>query len=282
MHWERIRYWQWLVIAGVIGFSIAQWRQNYVDDAIRDLGESLNGQAQFEEALLRNIQGRRQFDDVVVTPELLPDGKGAKRLFHVVRGMYWDGRSDGAAPVWRPAFFVAPVPYTPQFDLTRLGSAGEKIAQENSSIKRPTVLDFLRAVHNNNGVKYRYAWWRGSAYAMWLWLAGCIASIGLALPRVINLTVYGTFSRPPIERRKRLDPVISATAPQDPPMPGPIENADRQARSVPSAEPAMESVAPVRQLQGGPLEPVAEAHADTKEFGAARDDFYPTERRARH
>lgn len=44
----------------------------------------------------------------------------------------------------------------------------------------------------------------------------------------------------------------------------------------------MEPAAAVRQLQGGPLEHVAEADADAKEFGADRDDFYPTERHARH
>jgi len=282
MHWERIRYWQWLVMAIVIGVGVAQWRQGFVDDAIKDLGESINGQAQFEEALLQEVQGRRRFDNVVVTPELLPDAHGSRRLFHVVRGMYWDGRAGEGQPVWRAAFFVAPVPYQPQLDLTRLGPAGERIQRELASIKPPTVLDFLQAVHRTHGVEYRYAWWSGSAYARWLWLGGCMLVIGLALPRVINLTVYGTFSRPPIEKRKRLDPVNSTAMPQSAPMPQLMEHDDRPSRSLPSAEPAMEPAAAVRQLQGGPLEHVAEADADAKEFGADRDDFYPTERHARH
>jgi hypothetical protein len=281
MRWERIRYWQWLVIAVVVGLSVGLWRRADAEQAVAGLGESLNGQSQFEEALLQDVRGRRQFDTISVTSELLPDPIGKGRFVHVVSGMYYDGRPDGAEPAWRPAFFVASVPYRPQLDLSRLGAAGEQIRRELAGIGDPTVLDFLAILHRTGGVDYQYAWWRGSAYAIWFWLLGCIVVIGLAFPRVINLKVYGTFSRPPVERRPKLAPVALPDRPATS-LRASAALADRPAPAqAPSdVEPATATAVPV--LQGGPLEPLAEEAAESKEFGADKDDFYPTERHVRH
>jgi hypothetical protein len=294
MHWERIRYWQWLVIAVFIGLGVARVRQGYVDDAIKDLGESLNGQAQFEESLLRDVQGHRQFENVIVTPERLPDGRGGFHFVHVVRGMYWDGRLNsptGAQQItWSPAFFVADVPYHPQLNLALLGPQGEQINRRLSAIRNPTVLDFLSAVQQTHAVHYRYEWWRGSAYAPWLWLGGCTLIIGLALPRVINLSVYGTFTRPKIEKRPAIAPSYRTThsgptmTNQDLAQLSHLERGMEQQLHAATAETVLLAAAtesPVRALTSTPLEQAAQSHADQKDFGAEKDDFYPTERHGR-
>ncbi|MDB5318826.1 MAG: hypothetical protein JWN40_457 [Phycisphaerales bacterium] len=293
MAWERIRHWHWLVIAVIIGLAVPAVRARYVDDAIRDLGESLNGQAQFEESLLRPIQGRRQFDNVTVTPERIDDGLGGKRFVHVVRGQYWDGRLDPATgqATWRPAFFVAPVPYHMQLDPARLGPQAAQVATQLAAIKNPTVLDFLAAVHQTHNVTYTYAWWRGSAYALWLWLSAAILLIGIALPLTINLTVYSTFRRPRIIKEDGID--LSKVAPtptsvhtsavtdQDHSRLAELERELEQKLSATSPTPSsapLATSAPIPKLSAAPLAPAGNAQLDHKEFGAKEDDFYPTER----
>jgi hypothetical protein len=299
MPWERIRHWHWLVIAILLGVTVAKVREQYVDDAIKDLGESLNGQGQFEESLLQTIQGRRLFDNVIVTPERIDDGLGGKRSVHVVRGMYWNGRIDRTTqsrqPVWRPAFFVAVVPYHPQLNLAGMGAQGDQIAAHLASVRNPTVLDFLSAVHQTHGVAYSYPWWRGSAYALWLWLTASVLLIGIALPVVINLTVYGTLWRPRAVKEKAVDSskvetsthAAPASSITDQDLAHLIELERELEEKLGQQSPATaaaqaEAIAEVRKLTGTPLASADEIAAEHKEFGAKDDDFYPTERRAHH
>jgi hypothetical protein len=291
MHWERIRHWHWLVIAIIVGVAVPTVRARYTDDAIRDLGESLNGQGQFEESLLRPVQGRHQFDNVIVTPERIDDGQGGTRFAHVARGQYWDGRLDPNTdqPTWRPAFFVASIPYHPQLNPDQLGSQGPQLAAQLAALKNPTLLDFLRVAHQTHNVNYTYAWWRGSAYALWLWLATSILLIGLSLPIAINLTVYGTIGRP----RRITEPAVDLNKVNPKPDPTPrVSDADHSrlaelereleqklisAAPTPSTAPPA-TVPAVPKLSTTPLAPTAQTQADHKEFAAKPDDFYPTER----
>jgi len=306
MAWERIRHWQWLVIAVVIGVVVAMVRARYTDDVIKDYGESLNGQGSFEAAVLRTIQGHHQFENLTVTPELIDDGAGGRRFVHVVRGMYWDGRvsRDAGQAAWAPAFFVAPVPYRPLLEPKTIGAAiSGRVAAAMPGGANTTVLDFLRAANKtaDGGVSYHYAWYRGSGYAMWMWVGGCVLLIGIALPVAINLTVFGTWWRPRIEKEAAAD--LSTVAPAPAAAPAKVVSEEEQARlreleremearlagggddakPKTDAAQAAKATATVTKLNAGKLEPAASTqegrHVD---YGADKDDFYPTERRGRH
>ena len=60
MRVERINRWQWVIIAVVVGFLIAYVRNMFTGEAVSGYGNSMNGQQQFENAIL--------------TRERLPDG----------------------------------------------------------------------------------------------------------------------------------------------------------------------------------------------------------------
>jgi hypothetical protein len=253
---------------------------------------------------LRSVQGHRQFEQLTVTPEWIEDprGLGGPRQFvHVVRGLYWDGRrakgaTGGDTAEWRPAFFVAPVPYRPRVDLSVYGTKGPAAAARLAAVKEPTVLDFLAAAREAADVQYDYAWYRGSAYARWMWVGGCVMVFGVAIPVVINLTVYGTVWRP--RRRKEegtdLSKVSVPPAAEKKPLVtdddlaavaelnGQLEDQiGAGAASGTEAGARTETAVPV--LSGGPVETsTVDAPHDPKAFGVEKDDFYPTERHARH
>jgi hypothetical protein len=305
MAWERIRHWQWLVVAVVIGVVVVVVRGRYADDAIKAYGESLNGQGSFEAAVLRTIRGHHQFENLTVTPELIDDGAGGRRFVHVVRGMYWDGRvsrgGDAPQAAWAPAFFVAPVPYRPVLEPKSIGAAAAaRVAAAMPAGANTTVLDFLSAAGKvaDGGVDYHYAWYRGSGYAMWMWVGGCVLLIGIGLPVVINLTVFGTVWRPRMEKEAAAD--LSKVAPVPAAAPKVVSETE-QARlreleremeerlaggdtTAPVAGAVAAKAAPaVTKLNAGKLEPAAATQEGRQvDYGADKDDFYPTERRGRH
>jgi hypothetical protein len=166
-----------------------------------------------------------------------------------------------------------------------LGPQGPQITAKLASLKDPTILDFLHAIHQKHNVNYTYAWWRGSAYALWLWLGASILLISGALPVTINLTVYGTLSRP----RRIKEPSIDLSKVAAKPDPAPqstdqdhsrLEELEREleekltsASSSPSsATPAAATSARIPKLSA------TQTQADHKEFAIKPDDFYPTER----
>lgn len=303
MAWERIRYWQWMLVAVILGVAVGRMRQGHVDDVIGSYGESLNGQMQFEQALIRPINGHRQFENVLVTPEFVEDsrgGGGGRRFVHVVRGSFWDGRremKDGVEQAnLRPAFFVAPFPYHPVIDLSAIGDKGKEAATKFAAIERPSVVDFLAAVDHARGVKYSYAWWGGSAYATWLWVGGCVLIFGIGFPIVINLSVYGTLGRPKRVKEAAVDLSKVETTPEQRKPLVTDEDLERVAELGDELESKLASdaagetagaaqvVAPaaVRKLNGKALEPQKADEAKERAFGVKEDDFYPTERRAKH
>src|SRR3954469_11967093 len=52
MRVERIHRWQWVIIALVVGFLIATVRNYYNENDVNGYGNSMNGQQQFESAIL--------------------------------------------------------------------------------------------------------------------------------------------------------------------------------------------------------------------------------------
>src|SRR4051794_16841341 len=52
MRVERIHRWQWVIIALVVGFLIAQVRTLFIGEDVSGYGNSMNGQQQFESAIL--------------------------------------------------------------------------------------------------------------------------------------------------------------------------------------------------------------------------------------
>jgi hypothetical protein len=301
MAWERVRHWQWIVLSVMLGLTVAAVRRGATDDAIRGLGESLNGQQKFEEAVLREVAGgHRQFEQLVVTPEQIEDPQGRagapRQLVYVVRGLYWDGRRERSASggaeraEWRPAFYVAAVPYRVKTDLSLAGPQGAESMTRLAGMERPTVLDFLAAASRTNGVSYSYAWYAGSAYAGPVWVGACVLVFGIIIPVVINYTVYGTWWRPRRVKEAAADLSASpAVAGEKKPLVTDEDLAavaamnERMGEGVPAmaSAPAAEKAVPV--LSGGPLESKAAREArEAKAFGAEKDDFYPTERHGRH
>jgi hypothetical protein len=288
----------------LLGLAVAGVRRGGADDAIRGLGESLNGQQKFEESVVREVAGgHRQFESLVVTPELVEDPQGRagapRQLVYVVRGLYWDGRREKSAAggteraEWRPAFYVAGVPYQVKTDLSLLGPKGAEAMTRLAGMERPTVLDFLAAAHEVRGVQYSYAWSRGSAYAGPVWVGACVLLFGIVIPVVINYTVYGTWWRPRVVKGASVDLSASPAAAEKKPL-----VTDEDLAAVAAMNERMEDEIGVGQgatavaavagnavpvLGGGPLETKAAREArEAKAFGAEKDDFYPTERHGRH
>src|SRR5436305_3161518 len=70
MRVERFHRWQWVIIAVVVGFLIGYVRNLFTGEDIRGYGNSMNGQQQFENAML--------------TRERLPDGETRPLFYKLV------------------------------------------------------------------------------------------------------------------------------------------------------------------------------------------------------
>src|SRR5882762_10643055 len=70
MRVERIHRWQWLIIAVVVGFLIGYVRNMFTGEAVSGYGNSMNGQQQFENAML--------------THERLPNGETRPLFYKLV------------------------------------------------------------------------------------------------------------------------------------------------------------------------------------------------------
>src|SRR5258706_10569781 len=291
MRLDRVRLWQWMVIGLIVGYAAAMLRGHVAEPLLNSYGESINGQGVFEEALLTRVDGEFRFHDLNVQLVSDPNGGGTA---HVVRGMFWDGRADDAdKPVWRPAFFVARVPYKPLTDLALLDQTkGPELAKRFAALARPTVLDFLRALSEARGVAYRHAWW--NSYARLTWFAGCFIGFGLAMPAVVNLLLFGRLIRPASPPEPMASPG-SSPAPVATVKPT-LSDADlaRLEMVTSGLESAIDgdkplsatdaaAVAPtvVPQLKDEPLSASAAIEKHEREFGADQDDYYPTERHHR-
>jgi hypothetical protein len=152
------------------------------------------------------------------------------------------------------------------------------------------VLDFLDSLGKTAGVQYRYAWWGWATTPLAKWVFFSLVLLGGVWPTIINLLTFGSLTRPREEKGVSL---LHVKPP--PPKPAPTRVAvghlaeleheleESLAGRSPDENTALEATAP-KQLSAGPLESVTvPAAQDDREYGAEKDDFYPTERhRPRH
>ncbi len=203
---------------------------------------------------------------------------------YIVSGDYFDGQletldASHRQAVWRRACFIAPTPFHP---LDR---------QVGQFAMNATILDYLDRL-GAKGVGYRYAWWDHPGWIWTIWLGGSVVVIGILWPTVINLIAFGSVWRPRGEHvnifqsKSAAGPALEAggvdltdvvaigdameaklAAGGGEALAGTEgEAAGNQTRPLSAAEPLRGSVPPTQT---------------DKEFGAGRDDFYPTERAGR-
>jgi prepilin-type N-terminal cleavage/methylation domain-containing protein/prepilin-type processing-associated H-X9-DG protein len=286
--------WQWMAGSVLLGLLVGSLRQTFEDDVVLRIGDTMNGQTQFEDALLASEQGVPLFRDLVVHAARV-SVRGERRRIYVVAGAYYDGRprwQDGRrVAVWRPICFVSEVPYRPTIDLKQFGTPdAEAVAAAFAARAEPTVLDFLDALRQLHGTSYRYAWWEEPAARLALWSGGSFLLLGVLLPTVLSLITYGTLW-PPRESRAVRGAGSDAKAPTtaaiadltrvrqlaDAMEQDLAESAGDRKRDVTRA-PAPPAVVP---LHATPLPAATELDGASTEFGTRSDDFYPTELGAR-
>jgi hypothetical protein len=303
---QSIKRWQWIAMSLALGLVLSLLQRMPRENWAGAYGESLT-QRQFEDALVREYQAVRHFRDLIVYPEQVQDVGGARKTVHIVAGKYFGGRLEmrngQQCAIWRPRCYIAEVPYQPMNERSApaaavrgflsllTGSPGRAMPRPPAADPNQTVLTYLNSL-KEQGVRYRYAWWRDPRWATALWTGGSVVLIGLIWPTIVNLLVYGSIFRPREEKGIDLSKVRSTSAPaatrpgmteQDLAAVARLESelesklgaGDGQAAPPPGA-PAAE---PVRKLTATQLEAIAaQQAAEQKEFGADEDDFYPTER----
>jgi hypothetical protein len=276
-----------MIISLLIGAAIGALRQQAGEDLSGQFGIFIRSQQAFEQALLSDEQGRPRFTDIAVHSRRAPDGKGGTKPAYLVSGSYFDGHYEQSGgkliAKWQPAFFLADVPYKPVMDLSRLGRPD--LAQKLEALPRPTVVDYLKSLNQLRRTPFTQAWWLGMGLGSWM-LASFIV-IGVIWPICVNLMVYGSWRQPPVEKGIDLSKVKPpAAAPQ--PVPADINldqlralEAELEAELANAPAPATAPAAPAkgpRVLTAAPVAPapaVVEA-ASAKEFGAKKEDYYPT------
>jgi hypothetical protein len=260
-----LKRWHWLLISIVVGIALAY--ANHITSAdFPAYGDSLRRQSSFEASLGQMIGSDPRFKDLVVQRCRVP------KLGDVdfVYGRYCTGQveKDGAYH-YRPKYFVAPVPYRP---------TGEIPTTPTHDFR--SIREFLTSIN----VPYTHAWWR--SYPTATWLTASVALIGLIWPTLINLIVWGRWTRPDEARGISLWRSPSRAAKPARGISAPSFAAPRAAEgdaaSASAPVPAASTAAPVRTLSAAPLALAPTATASHKEFGANPDDFYPTEQKARH
>ena len=174
--------------------------------------------------------------------------------------------------------YVAPVPYHP------------KHAPAAPPVRGDTVTAYLNSLE----VRYVRAWWADPRYAALLWVGGSVIAVGLVWPTLINLLVYGRWRRPPEQKGVDLGSVPHPVPPRDASPGLTADELQRLAAFEAAVTSGLEEFGPAggatpaaappaaRALPSAPLDvPEPAACAEAKEFGAAEEDFYPTELRAR-
>lgn len=292
MRVAAVRQWQWVLISLALGAAIGSVRNWMAADLEGRFGEPINSQARFEESLTNIVAGRPCFDHVRVYRASVPDHHGASKQAFIVTGDYFNGQFESSAgrltAEWRPAFFVADVPYQPKTSLDALGRP--ELTARFRAIAQPTVCDFLDVVSRARGTSYTRARWM--ELGILGWMACSFVLIGVIWPATINLLVYGSLRRP--AETKGID--LSKVKPAPGPAPAPAPTADdlarlRELEAAPEGAAADAPAAPagvaiasseIKPLAGGDAEPVAApAEREATEFAAAKEDYYPTAKRPR-
>lgn len=262
----------WIAIALLVGLahgSVREWSRAAVDP-LDDYEVLITDQRQFEHALVTQSHGQPLFRDVVVYPHWVRDGRGGRRLLHLVTGGYWDGRPrnvNGALQArWEPACFVAATPYLVQ------DAAGQVR-------ELPTVLDYLAQLRAKQGVRYRYAWWWWLKRPMAVSTVASLVLVGGVWPTVLNILLFGSMYRPPTERPASLWRARRSRAARKHEPSTAIVSAEATPPATigPAKEKEAEPFVPAPILGPADDAPVPAGEAPHKEFAARKEDFYPTE-----
>jgi hypothetical protein len=285
-----VRRWQWIVLGIVVGFLLRTVRD--LNGAnLGQFGDAINDPLRFERALATTIAERPAFKDVRVYRQVIRDDAGGEsRAVHVVTGKYCNGEIDSrdGGYHWRPAVFIAPIPYGHASYLPDI--LGTEAVARYEAIPSPTVLSFLEALSADKGTHYTHAWW--DSYPTVTWFGGSVVLIGVVWPTVINLLVFGKLVRPRTEKGTDLRKVRASVATSGPALGAQddLEQLQRlevemQARleaglDVPTSASSKGAPPPIVKLESAPVEPAMAIDAGAKEFAAKPDDFYPTERRS--
>jgi hypothetical protein len=269
-----------MIFSIVVGLVFYYTRTQQTDNLSR-FGDSINSPRMFEEMVLKTEAGRPTFDQLAVHSQLVPDGKGAMKPATIVTGMAFNGHyeKEGSKFVarWRPTFFVGPIPYKPRTNLAQLRKpGGPDFAAEFRAIKDPTVVDFLNILGKAKGITYKHAWWREPK--QWQCVAASFAVVGIIWPIFLNLIYFG---RPWCPKTAKATSLINVAG-QSPEAPIPMGLAGGPSDielPVPSeaASPAAVEAPAVAAISTAPLDAAKTDEQAQSEFGAAKDDFYPTE-----
>ena len=308
MRIAEFKRWQWIAISLVCGLAVGLVRQPLADADLNNYGNSLS-QVQFERALFQKIKladGREwgRFKDPVVFKAQVQDPADPSRTkpAYVVFGSYHaSSESEEGAGRWRASFFIADQPYKPIFSVpppvagaapafSRRARSLAEAVRLKATEPADTVISYLERMQAAGRVTFSYAWWREPRVSVVLWLLCSLAILGGLVPTLINLVVYGRLSQPPSEPASFLS---AADATPEAVRHGPSQqDLDRlnamtdalekklQASAVSRSDIAAPAATPVpiRKLDATAVEVAAQHDSDSKEFGADKDDFYPTER----
>ena len=264
MNFAALYRWQWLLISILVGWGLGHAHRVTPDD-FSSYGNSLNSQARFEEALESRIGDIPRFKDVVVQ-RCVVQGLGT---VDIISGLYCNGQPEekDQAFHWKPAFFVAPVPYH------SLGGSETLFAGPEQS----SVREFLKS----RSIPFTYAWWR--SYPMATWLSASILFIGVIFPTLLTRLAYGTWIRPKEIKGISLWSAVTSGSKTSREMSsaGPSAHRDKDSGdpTPPLMEPGVVRSEAVTALHAGPLAPISVEEAAHTAFGAKADDYYPTEKR---
>jgi hypothetical protein len=269
------------LVAGLVCGQLRGAMMNFSDE-LESYGQRI-GQLQFERSLEARYQGRPGFINIVVYPYRLSGSSAGNVDVHVVSGLFCDGRAEEQngrmALRYRPAYFVASVPFRP------VGKA-ENTAKNGAGKSFDDVMGYM-AQRKSAGITFRYASWWWVTRPTFVWPLGGFVLVGLVWPLVVNLLAFGSFTRPREIKAVKLAaaPRKAAPAPETPTDLDAVEALDREMESVVSGAPAeipAASESEPRVLVTETVEAVGTGEGVKKEFGAKGEDYYPTELGAKH
>jgi len=174
-------------------------------------------------------------------------------------------------------FFVGPIPYKPRTNLAQFRKpGGPDFAGEFRALKEPTVIDFLNILGRAKGITYKRAWWR--ELTQWQCVAASFAVVGIIWPICLNLMYFHRPWRPRTAKATSLIGVEGESPARQPAMVlagGSSES--EQAVVSEAASSAAVDASVVAVLGTAPLEQTKTEEQAQSEFGAEKDDYYPTE-----
>ena len=282
MRVTSLRAWHWMLIgllAGLAGGAVRSLWLNFSDELTK-YGDIRITQRQFERAIVSRYAGRRGFTNIVVYPYALNGASANIVKLHVVQGLYSDGQihdeTGKRAYVWKPAYFVASVPFR---SVGTESTDPHLLAKESA----PDVMVYMAAQAASGGVQFQYASWWWVTRPLFLWPAVSFWVIGVVWPVIINLLAYGRFTRPPtlkevLSPQPKLKPGKSVQLPGD--TSAMTAQLDRELEShlSPSAIPPITPESPAfAPLSPALLQAVQPLSIPKKNYGAKPEDFYPTE-----